>query len=213
MSFPIIDYQGAPIYIPQFADHLHLCSFIVFGEQSGLLQVGCIIRQARDVSNLPRVYVNFYVYFSYDPANGVISPNLQNLNEIQQTSSTRPLYIKNIKDIAFVFTPEDVTTHSVCLTSKFTHGYLVRFNNTQVNNIYRPVVNHIPFPCVTCNQQHCFEQCVGRAILQSLISIRNAISSILSRGSASLSDFNRDTKRIPLSIRGFNYLRRNLHFF
>jgi hypothetical protein len=200
MSFPIIDYQGAPIYIPQFADHLHLGSFIVFEEQSGLLQVGCIIRQARDFNNLPCIYVNFYDDFSYDPAYGVISPNLQNLNKIQQTSTTRPVYIKNIKDITFVFTPEDATTHSVTLTSKFTHGYLVRFNNTQVKKIYLPVVNHIPFPRLTLSQQHCFEQCIARAILQSLISIRNAISSILSRGSASLSDFNRDMKRIPLSI-------------
>jgi hypothetical protein len=206
MSFPIIDYQGAPIYIPQFADHLHLGSFIVFEEQSGLLQVGCIVRQARDVNNLPRIYVNFYDDFPSDPAYGVVSPNLQNLKEIQQTSTTRPVYIKNIKDIAFVFTPEDVTTHSVTLTSQFTNGFLVRFNTTQVNNVHLPVVNHIPFPCLTRNQKHCFEQCIAHAILQSLLTICNAISSILSRGSAGLSDFNRDTKRIPLSIRGFNYL-------
>jgi hypothetical protein len=180
MSFPIIDYQGAPIYIPQFADHLHLGSFIVFEEQSALLQVGCIIRQARDVNNLSRIYVNFYDDFPSDPACGVVSPNLQNLKELQQTSTTRPVYIKNIKDIAFVFTPEDVTTHSVTLTSKFTNGFLVRFNNTQVNNVHLPVVNHIPFPCLTHNQKHCFEQCIAHAILQSLLTIRNAISSILS---------------------------------
>jgi hypothetical protein len=68
MSFPIIDYQGAPIYIPQFADHLHLGSFFVYEEQSGLLKVGCFIRQARDIYNLPRTYVNFYDDFSSDPA-------------------------------------------------------------------------------------------------------------------------------------------------
>jgi hypothetical protein len=79
MSFPIIDYHGPPIFIPQFADHLHLGSFIEFEEHPGLIQVGCIIRQARDVNNLSHVYVNFYVDFSYDQAYGVISPKLQNL--------------------------------------------------------------------------------------------------------------------------------------
>jgi hypothetical protein len=206
MSFPTIDYHGPPIFIPQFSDHLHLGIFIEFEEHPGLLQVGCIIRQARDVNN-------FYVDFSYDQAYGAISPNLQNLNEIQQTSTTRPIYIKHIKDIAFVFAPEDVTIYSITLTSQFTHGYLVRFNTTKVNNLYLPVANHIPFPCIIHNQEHCFEQCIALAILQSLKNIRNAISSILSRGSASLSDFNRDTKSIPLSLRGFNYLRPNLHFF
>jgi hypothetical protein len=213
MSFPVIDYQGPPIYIPQFADHLHLGSFIEFEDHPGSLQVGCIVRQARDVNNLSRIYVNFYDDFSYDPAYGALSPNLQNLQEIQQTRTTTPIYIKDIKDIAFVFTPEDVIVHSITLTSKWTHGYLVRFNINKVNGLYVPVADHVPFPCTNRLQAHCFEQCISMSIFQALKTIRNAISSILGRGSASLSDFNRDTQRIPLCLRAFNYLCRNLHFY
>ena len=91
-----------------------------------------------------------------------------------------------IREITIVLSPHDIVTMKLTIASDFTNAFLLRFktDNQPVN----------PF----ANEGHSSVHFLLKSIMIFLRDIRSSIHKFLNKVSSATSDFNRDTKHIPL---------------
>ena len=203
MNFPVPEYNQDPLYVRQFLSMVHFGSYLQYHDTiAGDIRIGRLLRRSQAPG---LVYMNRYDEFNNAD---VVTADMQNLQEIQQTGDEVLVPTIQITEIAIVLSPHDIVTMKLTITSDFTNAFLLRFNTDN-----QPVNSHVAYPCSLVNEVHSSVHCLLKSIIICLRDIRSSIHKMLNKVSSATSDFNRDTKHTPLCIHGWNYVRRNLHPF
>ena len=87
--------------------------------------------------------------FNNNTGRNVVTANMQNLQEIQETEDEVLVPTIQTREITIVLSPHDIVTMKSTITSDFTNTFLLRFNT---NN--QPVNSHVTYPCSLSFKKH-----------------------------------------------------------
>ena len=108
MNFPVPEYDQDPLYVRQFLSMVHFGSYLQYHDTiAGDICIGRLLRRSQAPG---LVYMNCYDEFNNNAGRDVVTADMQNLQEIQQTGDEVLIPTIQITEIAIVLSPHDIVT-------------------------------------------------------------------------------------------------------
>jgi hypothetical protein len=202
------NYEQIPFFSANFRAAIAVGSYFIFNEGScGKRRVGRIISATKAANDDHEVKVNLFIPFNewklhhkhFAIADG-IAKGLQEL--IITTEISEFLFDRDVEDVAFVFTPEQLQEYGAILQG-IKNAFVCRFNEAGGKKLTQTLSP--AFPSKHADSLCPVLQCYTSKVFHDLETLRNQIFSDLNRVSKLQGDMNRTFNRVPFSPDSWDY--------
>jgi hypothetical protein len=203
------NYEQKPFFSVSFRASIAIGSYFSFDVGCGKRRVGRILEARKAAADDHIVQVNLFLPFAqwdlrnrYLPIGEGIGQGLHEI--ILTTEISEFLFDRDVEEVAFVFTPEQLEEYGAVLQG-IDNAFVCRFNQKGFQKVVTKALSPA-FPSKHADLLCPVTQCYTSKVFHDMENLRNQIYSDLNRVSELQGDVNRTFNRIPFSSESWDYL-------